>query len=228
MRNDQRAIGDEVSVKPSWFELLNPEWKKAFLKWRVGKGKMPVPSKFDWWIFLYKHITIPAIRETLHFRPRQAKDFKGSMVLSEDGRFRYATFHYSRNVSKYLIGPGEIKWVSRLNGDGETYNVEPFEDLLGSKPRSKRYSFTKKAIKGNMISMGNVDGTTFVLRFPSISLPLTEGDLFFIKVERCDSSLKFRCYKSSKSKAPFAIGFIRLRQGYPISWSVSMGAPEIA
>ena len=199
------------------------------MKWRVGKGRMPDPSEFDWWIFLYKRITLPALRQMLTFRPGQKKNSKGRIVLSESGDLRYATFLYSKKrASKYLIGPDEIKWASRLNGDGETYDRFTFLALLGSKPTSIKYSFTKKAIKGNMISLGNIDGTTLVLRFASLALPVTEGNSFFIEVERYDSSLRFKCYKSSESKTLYAMGLIALNKGFPICQSVSMRSPAEA
>jgi hypothetical protein len=230
MRKDYRVMGSKVLVRPSWLELLNPEWKEAFSKWRIGEGRMPAPSGFEWWIFLNQRLSLPALRQAMHFKPGRKKKFKGRLVLSESGKFRYATFHYSRNrTAKYLIGPeDEIKWVSRWNKDGETYDREHFQALLGPKPDSRKYSCVKKAIKRNMISMGNVDGTTFLLRF-TVGVPVIKGDTYSIEVARVDSFLKFKCYKSSCSRKPYAVGKIKLGEGgMPIRWFVSMVPPPEA
>ncbi|MEE8638715.1 MAG: hypothetical protein V3T21_06735 [Candidatus Margulisiibacteriota bacterium] len=228
MKKDYRAMRSEVSVKPSWLELLNPEWREAFLKWRVGKGGMPAPSEFEWWVFLNKRLTLPALRQAMHFKAGRKKKSKGMLILSESDKFRYAIFHYSRNRTvKYLIGPDEIRWAGRWNEDGETYNKESFLALLGSKPASIKYSFAKKAMERNMISLGNVDGTTFLLRF-SVRVPLIEGNPYFIEVIRVDSFLKIKCYKSPSSKKPCAVGKIKLVGGLPLRWHVTMVLPPEA
>lgn len=106
----------ELHVKPSWSELLDPKWKKAFLDWIAGRGPMPMPSELEWETFSRDSLSFPALRPLVSFKGVRGKKIKGTHVLEEINGKAYASFCYSdKRVSTYLLGPDKIKKV------GQTY-----------------------------------------------------------------------------------------------------------
>ncbi|MEE8638716.1 MAG: hypothetical protein V3T21_06740, partial [Candidatus Margulisiibacteriota bacterium] len=200
-------------------------WRAAFLKWIVGKGKMPTPSEFAWEIFLKNHITFPALPPLLPFKIGVYKVIKGKFEISEVGGLPHGSFHYRKNrLAMYELGLDKVRKVGHSRKDWGTFNPGALMALLGPKPRSREYSFVRKAGKKGL-SLGNIKRETFIIA-PTAERPLTKGEFYFIKVIRHNSALEIKCYKISKRKTLYGIANIDLFEGFPTRWSILMKMPK--
>jgi hypothetical protein len=58
----------DLSIIPSFFELLDPQWRGEYLDWlRHPAGKVPEPGRFTWNVLAPGLITMPALDNSLTF-----------------------------------------------------------------------------------------------------------------------------------------------------------------
>ncbi len=206
---------NSITMKINWSELVDPEWKAAFLAWIAETSVLPSPSVFDWQTLYPGLINFPGLRQMLCFNSHIEGPIRGEFKLKEIGGQRFAYFHYGKNrAAEFRLYSERIeKGTNTITHEGD-FVKSSFTALLGSSPSSLIYSFNRATDNRGEISFGNISGATLVIE-SSESVSLQPGKMYQVKVERNNLLLTFQVFKDPTDKAPFGVATVGLFEGYP-------------
>ena len=207
--------GRQVFIQPRWEELIDPKWKKSFLRWVAGSRALPDPDSIEnWKTWGNRLISMPGIPQVRDFYNGESCVISGRLTFRSSERRPVAYYDYQEGVTHcYALqhekkgGNYSIEYLGTKFKE-ETFERWTFERLLGEKPSLKRYIFTKVAKKTGF-HIASTGGFVLALNAPKDKVKL--GEKYTIKAQRKGDIIFLSCFTSrgeliGKTSVPLVAG----------------------
>ncbi|MDD5593906.1 MAG: hypothetical protein PHG97_04130 [Candidatus Margulisbacteria bacterium] len=224
---DDNLKCDTLHVAPIWSELLDPDWRDAFLSWLADPAgnQLPDPDSLAWQTFSDNTLTMPALRPAVNLYDGARRIIKGELVLKRAADSAQAYFHYNGRISIYQLSESRVEYLGKdLAGNAADFDKGIFIKLFGGRPEITDYAFSKRARKDG-VSFMQMRGERFVLRSSSL-VPLKEGELYYFKFIRRENNVLVLCYADQARTRLVGGKKLGLIEGFPGAIDQSIEPPD--